>query len=132
MKLNGIYVAGLFILLAGLATAGMVGSVHGATQVEGQLNINTATVEEFVLLPMIGPSKAAAIVAFREENGPFESIGDMVNVKGIGRRTLQRLEPFLKLEGESDLRVVVVYGNAPVVAEEGKAEETEQGKKSKQ
>jgi len=95
--------------------------VTSATKVEGKLNINTATVQEFTLLPMIGPSKAAAVVTYREENGPFEAIEDLVKVKGIGRRTLQRLEPYLMLKGESNLNVVVVAKtgskNAPATGE---------------
>ncbi|OGL44226.1 MAG: hypothetical protein A2161_03225 [Candidatus Schekmanbacteria bacterium RBG_13_48_7] len=82
--------------------------MNAATKVEGKLNINTATVSEFVLLPGIGPNKAATIIAYREENGPFEKIEDMINVKGIGRRTLQKLEAYLKLDGESDLHVEVI------------------------
>ena len=82
--------------------------MNAATKIEGKLNINTATVSEFVLLPGIGPNKAATIVAYREENGPFEKIEDLINVKGIGRRTLQKLEEYLKLDGETDLRVEVM------------------------
>lgn len=85
--------------------------INAATRIEGKLNINTATVSEFTLLPGIGPSKAAAIAAYREGNGSFESLEDLINVKGIGRRTLQKLEKYLKLDGESDLRVVVVMRN---------------------
>lgn len=47
------------------------------------VNVNTATEEELQALSGIGPSKAAAIVAYREENGPFRSLGDLAEVSGI-------------------------------------------------
>ena len=42
-------------------------------------------------LPGIGKSKAQAIVAYREEQGPFSSVDDLVNVKGIGKKLLAKL-----------------------------------------
>lgn len=56
------------------------------------ININTATLEKLILLPGIGKSKAAAIIQFREDFGPFEDIEDLLEVKGIGQKMLTRLE----------------------------------------
>lgn len=47
------------------------------------ININTATVDRLCELPGIGESKAADIIAYREKNGPFESIEDIMKVPGI-------------------------------------------------
>lgn len=52
--------------------------------VEKPLNINTATAEELDLLPGIGPSKASAIIAYRNKHGDFKRIEDLLNVSGIG------------------------------------------------
>ena len=52
----------------------------------GKLNINTATVEELTSLPNIGPSRAAAIVDYREREGPFGSVDELTNVGGIGEK----------------------------------------------
>lgn len=54
------------------------------------ININTATVETLAALDGVGESKAQAIVAYRSENGPFKTENDLVNVKGIGERTLEK------------------------------------------
>ncbi len=54
------------------------------------ININTATVETLAALDGVGESKAQAIVAYRSENGPFQTENDLVNVKGIGERTLEK------------------------------------------
>ena len=51
---------------------------------EKPLNINTATAAQLDLLPGIGPSKAGAIIAYREKHGDFKRIEDLLNVSGIG------------------------------------------------
>lgn len=61
---------------------------YGHTQAEGQIDINTATEEELDTLPGIGPVKAAAIVAWRTEHGPFRSPEELIRVKGIGEGIL--------------------------------------------
>lgn len=54
----------------------------------GLLNLNAATAEQLDELKGIGPSKAKAIVSYREQNGPFRSVEDLLNVKGIGEKLL--------------------------------------------
>jgi comEA protein len=55
------------------------------------VNINSATETELVALPGIGPSKAHAIVEYRQSQGGFKSIDDLQKVKGIGSATLEKL-----------------------------------------
>ncbi len=57
---------------------------------------NTAPLDSLELLPGIGPSKAAAIIACRDTL-PFASLDDLLNVAGIGRATLDKMRPFLKV-----------------------------------
>jgi len=55
------------------------------------VNINSATVSELAEnLKGVGPKKAQAIVNYREENGPFFSAEELMNVKGIGPKTLEK------------------------------------------
>jgi competence protein ComEA len=55
------------------------------------VNINTATKDELIALSGIGPAKAQAIVDYRKLNGPFKSVDDLKNVKGIGAKRLEKL-----------------------------------------
>jgi competence protein ComEA len=61
------------------------------------VNLNTATVEQLLTLPGIGPSKAQSIVETRQKIGGFKKLEDLLRVKGIGRKTFRKLEPMLKL-----------------------------------
>lgn len=63
----------------------------------GKLNINTATVEEFTSLPNIGPSRAAAIVDYREREGPFDSVDDLMSVGGIGEKITDSIRDLVEV-----------------------------------
>lgn len=71
----------LSFLLPGVAWAGV--------------NVNSASSAELQTLPGIGPSKAEAIVAYRNENGPFSSLSALDAVPGIGPSTLQNISPLV-------------------------------------
>jgi competence protein ComEA len=69
-----------------------------ASETTRPVNINTADAATLAgSLRGIGRSKAEAIVAYRSENGPFKSVDDLVNVKGIGAKTLEQLRPMISL-----------------------------------
>lgn len=58
---------------------------------DGKVNINTADAATLDRLPGIGPSLATRIIQYREENGPFASVDDLLNVPGIGEKKLEDL-----------------------------------------
>ena len=64
-----------------------------------QVNINTADAETLSSeLSGVGQSKAEAIIAYRDQHGPYKTIEDLVNVKGIGMATIDRNKSKLTLE----------------------------------
>ncbi|MDP5290883.1 helix-hairpin-helix domain-containing protein [Oceanimonas sp. CHS3-5] len=54
------------------------------------ININTATQDQLAQLSGVGPAKAQAIVEYRDDNGPFTSVDDLVQVRGIGEATVDK------------------------------------------
>ena len=72
-------------------------------QLAGKLNLNTATEEQLLLLPMVGPAKAERIVAWRKKNGGFKRVADLRHVKGFGYKSFKRLEPYLEIKGDNTL-----------------------------
>lgn len=77
---------------------GEVGEIATTTEINGTetnnglVNINKATSEELQNLTGVGPSKAEAIIAYREENGGFQTIEDLQNVTGIGEKSFEKLK----------------------------------------
>jgi competence ComEA-like helix-hairpin-helix protein len=72
-------------------------------EITGKLNLNTATEEQLMLLPTVGPLEAERIVTWRKKNGGFKRTADLRRVKGFGYKTFKRLEPFLDIKGDSTL-----------------------------
>lgn len=77
---------------------------RGGKRVTGKLNLNTATAEQLMMLPGIGPAKAERVVTWRKRNGTFRRVADLRRVKGFGYRTVKKLEPNLDVKGDTTLR----------------------------
>ena len=61
-------------------------------------NLNTATVAQLKTLPGAGDTMAAAIVHYREKNGAFRRVEDLLIIKGVSKRRLESWKPYLKLK----------------------------------
>ena len=67
------------------------------------VNINQANADTIAKsLNGIGPGKAAAIVQFRNDNGPFKTIDELKYVKGIGKKTLEKIRVDVNIISEMD------------------------------
>ncbi len=76
-----------------LVSSAAITLAPAAVQPDEPIDINTATAEQLIELPRIGEVTAARIIAWREENGPFTSTEELMNVQGIGERIYERIEP---------------------------------------
>jgi len=82
---------GAFLVLSIMAIIGAPAAIAAGGGEAGRVNINSADVERLTDLPGIGPSYAQRIVDYRKEFGPFKTIEDLLNVRGIGDRTFEKI-----------------------------------------
>jgi competence protein ComEA len=66
------------------------------------VNLNTATQAQLESLPGVGAKAAERILEYRQKNGNFKKIADLMNVKGIGEKSLLKLKPLLTVTGKAD------------------------------
>jgi len=69
----------------------------------GVVNINTADAAQLANLPRVGMKVAQRIVDYRAAHGPFASTSDLMQVKGFGQKSFDRLSPYLTIEGKTTL-----------------------------
>ncbi len=90
------------LLILGLSPITMSTSAHAqgdAAVTQQTININTADAQSLAAgLKGIGPSKAAEIVKYRETYGPFASVDELTEVKGVGKSTVEKNRNVLTLE----------------------------------
>jgi competence ComEA-like helix-hairpin-helix protein len=60
------------------------------------IELNTATASDLEATPGIGPTLASRIVQYRDEHGPFASLEELEEVRGIGSKTLWKIKPFVR------------------------------------
>lgn len=78
-------------------SAGVGGAAEGNAASDDKININTASEAELCKIPGIGATRAAAIVAYRQEKGGFTSIEDIMNVSGIKEGTYDKIKDRIKV-----------------------------------
>lgn len=85
----------------------IVGAICAALLMHGSLamaaiNINTASEAELTGLPGIGPAKAKAIAEDRKANGDYETVDQLVRVKGVGMKMVERLRDEATIDAKAD------------------------------
>lgn len=98
--------AAVLIAALGLGSAEPLRAQEAPTTTErssisGVVNVNVADAGQLELLPGVGPAKARAILEYRKAKGPFKKVEDLLEVSGIGERALERIRPFVVLEGKT-------------------------------
>lgn len=87
----------MIIIVPKIGDDGDSGSNEGSVGSDGKIKVNMAAQEEIEQLPGIGPAKAQAIIQHREEHGLFNSIEDLLNVSGIGQKTLENMQDAIQI-----------------------------------
>ena len=94
----------IVILMATIVAQTAVASPQGATKTPAAkarataanpVNLNSASVAQLQTLPGIGASTAQRIVDYRQKNGSFKKIEELMNVKGIGEKSFLKLKPLI-------------------------------------
>lgn len=99
-KSHSIFVIG--ILLISICTAVFADAAPAATP-SGVVNINTADAAQLSLLPRVGMKAAQRIVAYRTQHGSFAKTSDLMQVKGFGAKSFERLSGYLTVDGKTTL-----------------------------
>ena len=78
----------------------------------GFLNIDTASENDFAILPAIGRITAHRIVKFREENGGFKNLQELTRVEGVSQKLFISIKDHLTLTSKSDLKILIDINSA--------------------
>ena len=103
----------LIALLMMTSTAALVAAEPANSLPAGVVNINTADVEQLSYLPRVGKAAAQRIIDYRSEHGPFKKTSDLMQVKGFGEKTFERLSRYLTVEGKTTLNMKVKSAPRP-------------------
>lgn len=96
----------LGIILATMCVSAFAADAQSATP-SGVVNINSADAAQLSLLPRVGMKAAQRVVDYRTEHGPFRKTTDLMQVKGFGDKTFERLNPYITIDGKTTLTAKV-------------------------
>ena len=101
------------LLLTAISTVALADTEAGGSAAAGVVNINTASASELALLPRVGEKGAQRIIDYRKEHGPFKKPADLMQVKGVGAKTFELMQPYLAVSGATTLSAKVKSPRKP-------------------
>jgi len=91
------------LLIASITGAAFAADTQAAAAPSGVVNINTADASQLQLLPRVGVKAAQRIIEYRTAHGPFQKATDLMQVKGFGNKSFERLSSYVTIEGKTTL-----------------------------
>jgi comEA protein len=88
-------------LIFGLSLQPLLSLQAGTKAGDQKININTASLEELVKLPRIGPKIAQRVIDYRKANGNFKKVEELMKIKGIGEKTFNQLKDLITVGPEN-------------------------------
>lgn len=113
----------ILIALIALASVSATAFAADATPAVpgGVININTADAGQIAMLPRVGLKAAQRVVDYRNQHGAFKKTTDLMQVKGFGEKTFERLNAYLTVEGKSTLTAKIHSPRKPRSAKASKS-----------
>lgn len=102
----------LSLIIATVCASAFAGEAQTSAP-SGVVNINTADAAQLSLLPRVGAKAAQRIVEYRDQHGPFRKTADLMQVKGFGDKTYQRLTSYISIDGKTTLTAKVQSPRKP-------------------
>ena len=92
-----------FLILITLCTSAFAQTQNSTAAPSGVVNINTADAAQLAYLPHVGVKAAQRIIDYRKAHGSFAKVTDLMEVKGFGEKSFERLRPYLSVDGKTTL-----------------------------
>ena len=100
--LSALAIVSLFAAAPHAAFAQATSRAAKASATAGIVNINTASAADLEALPGIGAKTAARIIEYRQKNGPFKKIEELMNVRGVGEKNFLKLKPQITVTAKAE------------------------------
>lgn len=105
-KMAGRFLGALIIIASTFASPGFAAAKKEKLPAR-PIDLNRATLQQLEELPGVGPVMAHSILKFRRQSGPFERVDDLLAIRGISRRRLEKIRPYVfvgKKKGKTEHR----------------------------
>lgn len=106
MRKSNMILATALVILS-ICTGAFAAEPAAAPAQAGVVNINTADVAQLSMLPRVGEKAAQRIVDYRKDHGAFKKTSDLMQVKGFGAKSYEKLSQYLTVDGRTTLAAKV-------------------------
>jgi competence protein ComEA len=88
-------IAAIALSATALSAQGRATATKTVATAAAPVNLNTATAEQLATIPGVGVKTAELIIEYRQKNGSFKKIEDLMNVRGVGEKSFLKMKPLI-------------------------------------